>query len=76
MASQRQRAPSVLEGPLPSVIDPPRGCPFVTRCPRQLGTLCAEVPPPLQHVTANHVIACHIPIESGHQGSAMHAKEA
>jgi peptide/nickel transport system ATP-binding protein len=75
MASQRQRAPSVLEGPMPSVIDPPRGCPFVTRCPRQLGALCEEIPPPLQHVTANHVMACHIPIESGHQGSAMHAKE-
>ncbi len=76
MASQRQRAPSVLEGPVPSVIDPPRGCPFVTRCPRQLGALCEEIPPPLQHVTANHVMACHIPIESGHQGSAMHTKEA
>ena len=44
MASQKQRAPSVLEGPVPSVIDPPRGCPFVTRCPRQLGALCEEVP--------------------------------
>ena len=66
MASKRQRAPSVLEGPVPSIIDPPRGCPFVTRCPRQLGALCQEVAPPLQHVTANHVMACHIPIESGH----------
>jgi peptide/nickel transport system ATP-binding protein len=75
MASQRQRTPRVLEGPMPSVIDPPRGCPFVTRCPRQLGALCEEVPPSLQHVTATHVIACHIPIESGYQGSAMHAKE-
>ena len=63
MASQRQRAPSVLEGPVPSIIDPPRGCPFVMCCPRQLGALCEEVPPPLQHVTANHVMACHIPIE-------------
>ena len=62
--SQRQRAPSVLEGPVPSVVDPPRGCPFVTRCPRQLGALCEEVSPPLQHVTANHVIACHLPIEA------------
>jgi peptide/nickel transport system ATP-binding protein len=76
MASQRQCAPSALEGPVPSSIDPPRGCPFVTRCPRQLGALCEEVPPPLQHVTVNHVMACHIPIESGHQGSARHAKGA
>jgi len=74
MASQRQRAPSVLEGPVPSVINPPRGCPFVTRCPRQLGALCEEVAPPLQHVTANHVMMCHIPIESRHQGSAIHTQ--
>ena len=68
IAPQKQRAPSVLEGPVPSVIDPPRGCPFVTRCPRQLGALCEEVPPPLQHLTPTHVVACHIPIESGTGG--------
>jgi peptide/nickel transport system ATP-binding protein len=76
VASQKQRAPSVLEGSIPSVIDPPRGCPFVTRCPRQLGAVCEEVSPPLQQVTANHVIVCHIPIESSHRGSARPAKEA
>jgi peptide/nickel transport system ATP-binding protein len=76
MAAQKQRAPRVLEGPVPSVVDPPKGCPFVTRCPRQLGALCEEVPPPLHHVTATHVIACHIPIENGPQGRAIHAKEA
>jgi peptide/nickel transport system ATP-binding protein len=76
VASQRQRAPSMLEGSMPSVIDPPRGCPFVTRCPRQLGAVCEEVPPPVQHVTANHVIVCHIPIESSHRGSAVPTREA
>jgi peptide/nickel transport system ATP-binding protein len=76
VASQRQRAPSMLEGSMPSVIDPPRGCPFVTRCPRQLGAVCEEVPPPVQHVTANHIIVCHILIESSHRGSAVPAKEA
>jgi peptide/nickel transport system ATP-binding protein len=76
MTSQRQRVSSVMEGLVPSIIDPPGGCPFVTRCPRQLGALCEEIPPPLQHVTPTHVVACHIPIESGHQGSTRHAKEA
>jgi peptide/nickel transport system ATP-binding protein len=76
VASQKQRAPSVLEGALPSVIDPPMGCPFVTRCPRRLGAVCEAVPPPLQHVTANHVLACHIPIAGSHRGSATTAKEA
>ena len=55
MASQRQRAPSVLEGPVPSIIDPPRGCPFVMCCPRQLGALCEEVPAS----TTRHGQPCH-----------------
>lgn len=59
----QQRPRIVLEGPVPSVVDPPRGCPFVTRCPRQLGILCEAERPPLQQVTATHSIACHIPIE-------------
>jgi peptide/nickel transport system ATP-binding protein len=76
VASQPPRSRIVLEGPIPSVVDPPRGCPFVTRCPRQLGVLCEETPPPLQHMTVNHVIACHIPLEKLHQGSAVDAKDA
>jgi peptide/nickel transport system ATP-binding protein len=76
MTSQRQRVSSAIEGLVPSIIDPPRGCPFVTRCPYQLGALCEEVPPPLQHVTATHVVACHIPIESGYQGSIRPTQEA
>jgi peptide/nickel transport system ATP-binding protein len=54
----------VLDGPVPSVVDPPRGCPFVTRCPRQLGDLCETARPPLHQVTATHSIACHIPLDS------------
>ena len=51
----------VLEGNLPSVLDPPKGCPFVTRCPRKLGEICEEQRPPMQ-TTAGHAIACHIPL--------------
>jgi peptide/nickel transport system ATP-binding protein len=74
VAWQRQRSRIVLEGSVPSIVDPPKGCPFVTRCPRQLGALCEEVPPPLQHATVNHVIACHIPLERLRQASAMDEK--
>jgi peptide/nickel transport system ATP-binding protein len=73
---QPSRSRIVLEGLIPSVVDPPRGCPFVTRCPRQLGALCEETPPPLQSVTGSHVIACHIPLERLCQSGVVDAKEA
>jgi len=50
----------VLEGNLPSVLDPPKGCPFATRCPRKVGTICDEERPPEQQAGPDHMIACHI----------------
>jgi len=53
----------VLEGVLPSVLDPPKGCPFVTRCPRKIGKICEEQRPPVQMASEGHAIACHIPLD-------------
>jgi peptide/nickel transport system ATP-binding protein len=53
----------VLEGTLPSVIDPPVGCPFHTRCPRKIGKVCEDERPPVQMASDGHAIACHIPLE-------------
>ena len=53
----------VLEGNLPSVLNPPLGCPFASRCPRKLGDICDRERPPLQEDANRHVIACHIPLE-------------
>ncbi len=53
----------VLEGNLPSVLDPPKGCPFETRCPRKIGTICEEERPPVQLDSDSHQIACHIPLD-------------
>lgn len=52
----------VLEGNLPSVLNPPKGCPFSTRCPRKLGDVCDQERPPVQETATGHAIACHIPI--------------
>ena len=52
----------VLHGELPSAINPPAGCPFVTRCPRKLGPICETERPPSQNIDQNHHIACHIPL--------------
>jgi peptide/nickel transport system ATP-binding protein len=50
----------VLEGDIPSALDPPPGCPFQTRCPRKLGRICEEEAPPIRSFGRGHRIACHI----------------
>jgi peptide/nickel transport system ATP-binding protein len=53
----------ILEGNLPSVIDPPKGCPFNTRCPRKVGKICETEIPPFAEASPGHIISCHIPME-------------
>jgi peptide/nickel transport system ATP-binding protein len=50
----------LLEGSPPSAQTRPRGCVFAGRCPRKLGPVCDETPPPEQTLDG-HRIACHIP---------------
>jgi peptide/nickel transport system ATP-binding protein len=58
-----QKKHIVLEGEIPSAVDPPPGCPFQTRCPRKLGRICEEQAPPIRRFGQGHRIACHIPPE-------------
>ena len=53
----------VLEGNIPSAFETPKGCPFATRCPRRLGEICDNEPPPQRQNRDRHVIACHIPLD-------------
>ena len=51
----------LLEAPVPRADEVPRGCPFATRCPRRVGAICDDTPPPVQPLDGDHRIACHIP---------------
>ena len=51
----------ILEGNLPSALDPPKGCPFSTRCPRHRGTICDIERPPEVELSTGHMVACHMP---------------
>ena len=56
----------VLEGDIPSAMDPPPGCPFQTRCnwkDKVRGNLCDTEVPPMRQLTAGHQIKCHLPDE-------------
>jgi len=52
-----------LEGEIPSPLNLPPGCRFATRCPRKLGAICDDTPPPARDAGDEHVIHCHIPLE-------------
>ena len=41
---------------------PTRGCVYQHRCPRTLGRICEETPPPIRQAAPGHRIACHLPL--------------
>ena len=58
-APRRERI--VLEGEVPSPIEPPSGCRFHPRC-RYATEICRVEPPPLVHYGNQRLAACHHPL--------------
>jgi oligopeptide/dipeptide ABC transporter ATP-binding protein len=59
LSAKRERI--VLEGDVPSPINPPSGCRFHPRC-RYMTEICMEVEPPLTDYGNGHLAACHHPL--------------
>ena len=56
----------LLDGDIPSAMNPPPGCPFQTRCPRKAQApagLCEREMPPMRVLPGGHSIKCHLPDE-------------
>lgn len=58
----RRKARIVLQGEIPSVVNPPSGCRFHTRCPRAEAR-CAVEAPALRPLDAARRVRCHFPFE-------------
>ena len=58
-APKARSARLVIEGDVPSPINPPPGCHFHTRCPHAEAR-CRVDAPPLQEIAPGHVVACHL----------------
>jgi peptide/nickel transport system ATP-binding protein len=61
-----QKKHIVLEGDIPSAMNPPSGCPFQTRCPRKhlvADGLCDREVPPMRELADGHRVKCHLPQE-------------
>jgi oligopeptide/dipeptide ABC transporter ATP-binding protein len=49
----------ILQGEVPSPVNPPNGCPFHTRCPKVMD-ICSQTRPQFREAAKVHTVACHL----------------
>ena len=59
LATDRDRPLATIEGTVPSIANPPAGCPFEPRCPHRIPS-CAAALPPLVEVSDGHWARCPV----------------
>jgi len=59
--ADKQKNQIILEGDIPSPINPPKGCKFHTRC-RYVKDICKETEPPFNEHDTGHFVSCHFPL--------------
>lgn len=56
---RKKRKKLVLQGEVPSPVNPPQGCRFRTRC-RYATERCAEIEPQMKSIGGEHFVRCHL----------------
>lgn len=57
---EKNRSRILLQGDVPSPVDPPSGCTFHTRCPYNDDQRCRLEKPSLRELAPGHFVACHL----------------
>lgn len=57
---EEKRKRVILEGDVPSPVNPPSGCRFRTRCPLAKPGVCDASQPEFREVKPGHFVACHL----------------
>ena len=60
------KGPEILQGDIPSPVNPPKGCKFHTRC-KYCTAVCEQVVPAMEEVRPGHFVACHHILEANRE---------
>jgi len=60
---RQKRERVLLQGDVPSPVDPPKGCAFASRCPEAMD-ICKTDRPVMREVEKDHYVACHLYTEN------------